>query len=76
MCEGCGDCSSKSNCISVEPLQTQFGTKRKINQSTCNKDFSCQDGFCPSFITVEKGKIKTRSAIKENIPKDIHAAGT
>ena len=68
VCEGCGDCGVQSNCLSVEPLETEFGRKRQINQSTCNKDFSCVKGFCPSFVTVEGGQLKKKSKAANAFP--------
>lgn len=68
VCEGCGDCSEQSNCVSIEPLETPMGRKRQINQSSCNKDFSCVKGFCPSFVTIEGGNLRKKTS--PSSPKD------
>ncbi len=70
VCEGCGDCSVKSNCVSVIPVETDLGRKRMIDQSSCNKDFSCVEGFCPSFVTVHGGKPRRK---KSKGPKEVAA---
>ncbi|GAB4353764.1 MAG: indolepyruvate ferredoxin oxidoreductase family protein [Oricola sp.] len=73
VCEGCGDCSVESNCLSVEPLETPFGRKRKINLSNCNKDFSCLNGFCPSFVTVEGATRRKKKANFAGLAEKVQA---
>ncbi len=67
ICEGCGDCGVQSNCVSIVPVQTELGRKRAIDQSSCNKDFSCVKGFCPSFVTVQGAKIRKDATAEVDI---------
>ena len=77
VCEGCGDCGVKSNCVSIQPVETEFGRKRRIDQSSCNKDFSCLEGFCPSFVTVHGAKIrKTDNSVLKSAPDPLEGLPT
>ncbi len=69
VCEGCGDCGVQSNCVAIQPVETAFGRKRQIDQSSCNKDFSCLKGFCPSFVTVHGAKLKATTV--PDMPEDL-----
>ena len=68
VCEGCGDCGVQSNCVSIVPVETELGRKRAIDQSSCNKDFSCVQGFCPSFVTIEGAKIRKEATTDVDLP--------
>ena len=68
ICEGCGDCGVQSNCVSIVPAETELGRKRAIDQSSCNKDFSCLKGFCPSFVTVQGAKIRKEATTELDLP--------
>lgn len=68
VCEGCGDCGVQSNCVSIVPADTELGRKRAIDQSSCNKDFSCVNGFCPSFVTLEGATVRKESTTQVSIP--------
>lgn len=68
VCEGCGDCGVQSNCVSIVPVETELGRKRAIDQSSCNKDFSCVNGFCPSFVTVKGAQLKKQATAEVDLP--------
>jgi indolepyruvate ferredoxin oxidoreductase len=75
ICEGCGDCGLESNCVAIKPLETLFGTKRKIDQTSCNKDFSCKNGFCPSFVMLEgvdgQDPLKPQNQLSVSLPEEV-----